>query len=545
MGKRLAVLQVTPENPNEKHVSLFSDKEAADFYFVTHDAENKDALKYCPNTTWVETRNILADLVPKEYDYYAFVDYDYVLRPQRDLGALEQILADLDEYEPAVLTYYPGNGLITPFANNKEYFNKYEYSTIPFTHCGMKIIHKSLLDYFFPMVTRFGGGVEACHLFNILEIPFLRNVVCSHKMIYDNSVTDMETPHNVDPFKSKLAMDKMWMWLYPYFNKRKVLRDSQIQSRFGDLIPPFIENYSTYSDSEHIKQFYVSLFLDKQDKLPPIKADKNVDYYDTNKIEKFFDLKHEYFSGEQNKILVVVGNGPSLKEEYFDIIRELNLDTFGLNSAYRYFEKTNWYPKFYGCFDYALSESHKEEWTKMILDNDSPIEKFFFIERPSVEAKLPHTKYFFSDEVRNHPKFVERPHNQDGLGYPHFGTRDKKISCTGANAVRTGIELGYEKIIMIGHDAKYVQSNDLDEVNFVKGCRYLVTEEFQKNPNYFWDDYQKKGDLFHNPGSPVDAWHRLGECLKIFAPEIDVVNCSEGSAIQCFRFSDFKEEVIR
>lgn len=539
--KRLCILQVTPESPNQEHVDLFKDKDDCDFYFVTHDVEHKDALKFCPKTTWVDTRNILAELVPKEYEYYAFVDYDYVLRPQRDKNALEQIYEDLEEYEPAVLTYYPGEGLITPFATDKDYYESAEYSIIPFTHCGLKIVHHSLMDWFFPMVTRFGGGVEACHLFNILEIPFLSHVVCSHKMLYDNGVTDLETPHNVNPFESKLNMDKMWMWIYPYFNKRKILRDDQIKKVFGDKIPNFIENYSTYSNSEHIKSVFVNLFKEKR--IHPKKSNKDIDYYDLNNLSRFFDLSHDHFTKKEKDILVVVGNGPSLKQEFFDIIKELDIDTMGLNSAYRYFEKMDWYPKYYGCFDYALTESHKEEWSKMILDPNNPIEKYFLIERPSVEAKLPHTSCYFADEIRNHPKFVERPHNQDGLGYPHYGTRDKKISCTGANAARTGIELGYKKIILIGHDATYVQSKDLKEAKFVDGCRYVIDEEPTNNPNYFWDDYQKKGDLFHNPGSPVDAWHRLGECLQTFAPEIDVVNCSEGSAIQCFRFSNFYDEV--
>ena len=97
-NKRLCVLQVTPENPNENHVELFNDKEDCDFYFVTHDEQHNNALKFCPNTKWADTRNILASEVAKKYDYFAFIDYDYVLRPQRSLDALEQILEDLNKF---------------------------------------------------------------------------------------------------------------------------------------------------------------------------------------------------------------------------------------------------------------------------------------------------------------------------------------------------------------------------------------------------------------------------------------------------------------
>ena len=95
--KRLCVLQVTPKKPNPDHVSFFENKEDCDFFFVTHDSPNEKALKFCPNTTWVDTRNILADLVPKEYEYYAFVDYDFIFEPKGTLGVLEQILFDLNK----------------------------------------------------------------------------------------------------------------------------------------------------------------------------------------------------------------------------------------------------------------------------------------------------------------------------------------------------------------------------------------------------------------------------------------------------------------
>ncbi|GAG29315.1 unnamed protein product, partial [marine sediment metagenome] len=222
--KRVCVLQVAPCSPNDDHIKFFRNKKDSDFYFVTHDEEHPDALKFCPNTTWTDTRNFLALEVPKKYDYYAFVDYDFIFHPHGDLGVLDQILEDLEKFEPAVLTYYPGKGFDTPFNKNKEYFNKFEYSAIPFTHCGMKVVHHSLMKWFFPMITRFEGGMDACHMFNIQEIPFLRNVVCSHRMTYDNGMNDMTTPHNENSVWSKYRMDLMWEWIAPAFKKIGILK---------------------------------------------------------------------------------------------------------------------------------------------------------------------------------------------------------------------------------------------------------------------------------------------------------------------------------
>jgi len=278
--KRLCILQVAPTHPDPLHVEMFRDKEECDFYFVTHDKEHPDALQFCPNTTWTDTRNILAAKVPKDYEYYAFVDYDYIFRPQRDLGPLEQILEDLEEYNPAVLTYYPGTGLTTPFAQNTEYRDSTSASVLPFSHCGMKVTHHSLMSWFFPMVTRFGGGVEACHLFNILEIPFLKHVVCSHKMVYDNGFTDEEAPHNLDGAWNKYRMDEMWKWIRPAFKKVAAI-DSYAQTEAAKL------------DSLLPKAAFVNLFLAKN--ITPSHSEPRESYLDLELLNKFFDLSHERF----------------------------------------------------------------------------------------------------------------------------------------------------------------------------------------------------------------------------------------------------------
>tara|TARA_B100001123_G_scaffold74689_3_gene84232 strand:+ start:38836 stop:40500 length:1665 start_codon:yes stop_codon:yes gene_type:complete len=548
MNKRLCVLQVTPTEPNRDHIELFHNKKDCDFYFVTHDSQHADALKFCPNTTWTDTRNILAEMVPKKYDYYAFVDYDYRFHPQGDLGVLEQILSDLEHFNPAVLTCYPGSGLITPFASDMDYKNKHTHSVIPFTHCGMKVVHHSLMNWFFPMVTKFGGGVEACHLFNIMELPFLQNIVCTHQIVYDNGVTDMNAPHNRDGAQSKLNMDKMWSWLYPYFNKRKTLRDKEVKLRWGDSIPTRIEEYTSYTNSLTIKETYVGLLTGK---VIPSPAEKEVDYYSLkykDKIKKFFDINHEHFAPKfgnlksRNDTIVIVGNGPSLKEEYFEILRRDDIDTFGLNVAYRFFEKMNWYPKFYGCFDYAATNTHRSSIASFIRDKDCPIEKFFLLERPSIEARLSNTKLYFDEDVRGDRKYVERPHNQDGIGWPTWGTRNNKISCTGANAIRTAMELGYKKIILIGHDASYTPSKKIEGHSQVSSDRYEVTEKSQ-NPNYFWQDYYEKGDIYNKPGDALPAWKNMADCVSQTYPHVDVVNCSKNSRVTFFRFGEFFKEI--
>jgi hypothetical protein len=281
MKKRLCILQVTPSLPNEKHVELFSEKDNCDFFFVTHDDPHDDALKFCPNTTWTDTRNVLAELVPKEYEYYAFVDYDYVFRPLRNLNPLDQIIEDLEKHEPAVLTYYPGNGMITPFAENTDYRDSKDASVLPFSHCGMKVVHHSLLSWFFPMITRFGGGVEACHLFNILEIPFMADVVCSHKMVYDNGVTDTSAPHNQDGAYNKYRMDEMWKWIRPAFKKESILKK---MSQSADQL----------NDSLLIKNVFINLVL--KNNLEPKACDKKKTFMNIEKVSRFFDLSHERFN---------------------------------------------------------------------------------------------------------------------------------------------------------------------------------------------------------------------------------------------------------
>ena len=282
MNKRFCVLQVTPREPNPEHVKLFHNKEHSDFYFVTYEKENDNALKFCPNTVWSETRNTLAELVPKKYDYYFFMDHDIGLESQTELDAYEQTLEDL-KLNPAVLTFYPGRGIDNPIAQDIDFLKSKKYSYIPFTHNGIKIVHKSLLQWFFPMFVKYRTDTDACHMFNIQEIPFLKNVVCSHTIVHHNNPTDSKDTqtYNSESGYTKHQMDEMWKSILPAFKKRGVLS-------IGEHINP-----DTNYDSLAVKYLFVDLF--KRQNFEVTKNPKDIDFFDLNRIETFFDLNDERF----------------------------------------------------------------------------------------------------------------------------------------------------------------------------------------------------------------------------------------------------------
>ncbi len=544
MNKRLCVLQITPSKPNPDHVVQFSNQEECDFYFVTHDENHPDALKFCPNTTYIETKNILIDLVPKNYDYYAFVDYDYEFESKTNLSVLDQLLIDLNRFNPPLLIPFPDRNLNHPqdsvFGSDKKSFlESKQYSCFPFTHFGCKIIHHSLLDYFFPLPTDLGFAYAGCHLFNILELPFMEDLVITHNVTYSNAKTS-----NYNDTEEQFFMSRMWSQIRPYFKLRSFIDESLIN--YFDPVPRAIENFTSYTLPMQVKNFFLEVA--KQNSYTPKKFPKQFNFYSKKHIERFFDLDCPFISRKNNETLVVVGNGPSLKEEHLSLFKELNVDTFALNSMYRYFEEYDWYPTYFGCFDYALHESHKANWEKLVLNDRVPIKKYFFIHSPSVESELNNTLPFFSKEVREHPKFVGRLHNQDGILWPKYGTRNNKISCTGANAIRTGIELGYKKIIMIGHEGHYKGVNYFDgQVDKHSKYRYQFTQTPEVNPNYFRNDYQQKTDLFHDPCSVIKVWNTFNKLVEdynnLVSHPVDIVNCSPTSIIEGFRKNDLKSEL--
>lgn len=239
----------------------------------------------------------------------------------------------------------------------------------------------------------------------------------------------------------------------------------------------------------------------------------------------FLDIK-----SRKEKTLVILGNGPSLREvmESPESLRLLkSFDTFGLNAAYRAYDRFGFYPTYFGSFDFRVCDSHKDAYSDLIRSG-APIKKYFFA-KPSV----------FDESVRAHPKFQ----NIVFRAAPQGISRQKDLSrsfddfqdcgSSGTNAVQAGYIMGYRHFVLLGVDCNYVEI--IDGVKDLDGIRYEVVNEIQRNPNYWFDDYQRIGDQFHKPNEEsiqLTSWAKLNALAA--ADDVSISNCSEVTKLKMY-----------
>ena len=229
----------------------------------------------------------------------------------------------------------------------------------------------------------------------------------------------------------------------------------------------------------------------------------------------------------EKNVLIIMGNGPSLKNVDFGLLKKY--DTFGLNGAYRKYKEINFYPTYFGCFDYVVCNHHSKSFNDLVTN--SPIEKFFFLDNK-----------YFSEDVKNNIKFQKLNfivNTCDGTSsFDYF----INTGCSGANATLCGLLMGYKKIILIGCDSNYI--NYIEESNKLSNGTLIINKTPQKNPNYWFDDYQLKGDIYNVPNPDIyhiPAWNIID--IESKKKNINIINCSNLSIIPFFKKSTLIKEL--
>lgn len=234
--------------------------------------------------------------------------------------------------------------------------------------------------------------------------------------------------------------------------------------------------------------------------------------------------------------LIVIGNGPSLRA--INPVRFAGIDTIGMNAAYREWERRDWWPTYYACADHRLALSHIDffresaasgRFRRMLLPATVLEDAPELAHNPDVEFIDQYLPYWY--EQIGAPAGLARRQS------PFFDSTQPSLVTTGAVSLRWGASLGYMRIGLIGIDCRYVAlpawraESDSD-------LSLRMAETPDDNPNYFFADYQREGDLFNVPqpsehGSNLHlaAIAAVRDDLRVQRAPITLTNLSEGSEL--------------
>ncbi len=180
-------------------------------------------------------------------------------------------------------------------------------------------------------------------------------------------------------------------------------------------------------------------------------------------------------------------NGKSLKDFDFNILK--GKKWIGMNLAYRYWVKVDIFPTHYICLDEVVLRSNLEDIKKLVINKKC--ETFLF---PEVIKKL----WSDIDKYENIQYFeIFKKLNNNPFRY-------LVDWCTGSSGVLwafclMNLNLNEVKIHLLGADCNYVEF--IPECKKTVSGNLIITETPKVNPNYFFDDYQRKGDIYNIPNT--------------------------------------------
>ena len=110
---------------------------------------------------------------------------------------------------------------------------------------------------------------------------------------------------------------------------------------------------------------------------------------------------------------------------------------------------------------------------------------------------------------------------------------------TGSHAALFGALLGYTEMALLGVDCAYVET--IDGAAAREGTVLELVEAPPHNPNYYFEDYQRAGDLYNVPNPAPDlhlnCWRLVG--AKLLGRGVTVWNAGKTSRVDAFPYRSF------
>ena len=198
------------------------------------------------------------------------------------------------------------------------------------------------------------------------------------------------------------------------------------------------------------------------------------------------------------KDCIVFGNGGSLKNFDFKKIDRNKHDIIGCCLAFRFWNKINFYPDIYVNVD------------DIVCSRNLEVRNFV------MEKKCKY--YLLSDKIKNIWNDIPNDGSiifiQDLIKENHKYFRYIRGYCSGSSAVLFSLGL-YNNIRLAGIDCDYIEL--IPECKKKRDGSLKIIKTPEKNPNYFFDDYQREGDDYNVPNGTsvhLKSWEQLNYILE-------------------------------
>lgn len=259
--------------------------------------------------------------------------------------------------------------------------------------------------------------------------------------------------------------------------------------------------------------------------MKPLKAIKSRhDTFKTNHFNFFpesYKLKklHNIHAGEK---CFVIGNGPSLKAEDLEVIKNKGLVTFAFNRIYHIFDQTSWRPTYYISQDEKMLVGCVNEVSKLITST-----KFIPIQM----------KWYYDIDISG-ANFFNIVHDEE-KGYPKF-SRDITRCVVNAgtvvySAIQFAVYMGIKEIYLIGVDHQFQTSiNEKGEI---------VVDTTIKD--YFSDKYNEDKNVLAIPNPNKSTLTYISAKKYSEKYGFDVYNATRGGKLEVFPRVDFDEVIKR
>jgi hypothetical protein len=195
------------------------------------------------------------------------------------------------------------------------------------------------------------------------------------------------------------------------------------------------------------------------------------------------DRKLDTYNGiHKSKACFIIGNGPSLRADDLERIRQKGFICFGANKITRIYGKTSWRPDYYVCIDNLVLTQNIHE---ILLRVDCPIfldsrRKKMIKDFESVIGRRLRNIHFLGYRVcKNNEAFVPSGH----------------LLFSGGTVTFTAIELawmmGFRTFYLIGCDHTYGAYRN------IKKTARTLTADINTNEDYFAANYMRRGEIMN------------------------------------------------